>query len=58
MNFRIDYLRPAIGTRLIARAAVKHVGKQQAVTQCDIFVITADGVEKLCAAAQGTIIKV
>lgn len=56
-EFKINYLRPAIGDTLIARAVVKYAGKQQAVTQCDIFVVK-DGEEKLCAVAQGTIVKV
>ena len=56
-EFKINYLRPAIGDTLIARAVVKYAGKQQAVSQCDIFVVK-DGEEKLCATAQGTIVKV
>ena len=56
-EFKINYVRPAIGDRLIARAhAVAH-GRTQAVARCDIFAV-ADGVEKLCAAAQGTIVAV
>jgi len=53
---KINYLRPAIGQRLIARATAVHVGKQQAVCRCDVFVVV-DGVEKLCAIGQGTIAK-
>lgn len=56
-EFKINYLRPAVGDTLIARAAVKYAGKAQAVSQCDIFVVK-DGEEKLCATAQGTIVKV
>ncbi len=56
-EFKINYLRPAVGDMLIARATVKYAGKQQAVSQCDIFVVK-DGEEKLCAVAQGTIVKV
>jgi uncharacterized protein (TIGR00369 family) len=57
-EFKINYLRPAIGVRLIARAYAKHAGIRQAVCQCDIYAINAKGVEKLCAVAQGTIVKV
>ncbi|MGI9215666.1 MAG: PaaI family thioesterase, partial [Hydrogenophaga sp.] len=53
-EFKINYLRPAIGDRLIARASAVHPGKTQAVCRCDVFVLQ-DGEEKLCAVAQGTI---
>lgn len=53
-EFKINYLRPAVGERLIARAMAVHTSKTQAVCRCDVFVL-ADGVEKLCAIAQGTI---
>jgi len=53
-EFKINYLRPAVGERLIARADAAHVGKSQAVCRCEIFVVSG-GQEKLCAMAQGTI---
>ena len=53
-EFKINYLRPAVGERLIARAEAVHVSKSQAVCRCEVFAV-ADGVEKLCALAQGTI---
>ena len=53
-EFKINYLRPAIGERLIARSEAVHTGKSQAVCRCDVFVVN-DGEEKLCAVAQGTI---
>lgn len=53
-EFKINYLRPAVGARLIARARAEHVGRTQAVCRCEVFVLDA-GVEKLCALAQGTI---
>jgi uncharacterized protein (TIGR00369 family) len=53
-EFKINYVRPAVGERLIARADAVHKGKTQAVCRCDVFVLQ-DGVEKLCAIAQGTI---
>ena len=55
-EFQISYVRPAIGGRLIARAHAVHVGRTQAVCRCDVFVLV-DGVEKLCAMAQGTIVR-
>ena len=53
-EFKINYLRPAIGDFLVARAAVIHAGKSQAVCRCDVFV-SKDGKESLCATSQGTI---
>lgn len=53
-EFKINYVRPAVGERLIARAHAVHHGKSQAVCRCDVFVLK-DGAEKLCAVAQDTI---
>ena len=55
-EFKINYLRPAIGRHLVARADAVHVSKSQAVCRCEVFAVTDDGVEKLCALAQGTIV--
>lgn len=55
-EYKINYVRPAVGERLVARARAVHVSKSQAVCQCDVFVIS-NGDEKLCAIAQGTIAK-
>jgi uncharacterized protein (TIGR00369 family) len=53
-EFKINYLRPAMGEAIIARATVIQAGKNQAVCRCDVYVST--GVtETLCATAQGTI---
>jgi uncharacterized protein (TIGR00369 family) len=56
-EFKINYLRPAIGERLVARAEVLHAGKRQAVCRCDVFVARGDEL-KLCATAQGTVTRV
>ncbi|MEJ8821292.1 PaaI family thioesterase [Variovorax humicola] len=53
-EFKINYVRPAIGERLIARARAVHFGSSQAVCTCEVFAVQ-DGEEKLCALAQGTI---
>jgi len=55
-EFKINYLRPALGDVILARASLVHAGRNQAVCRCDIFVAQA-GSEKLCAVAQGTIVK-
>jgi uncharacterized protein (TIGR00369 family) len=53
-EFKINYVRPAIGQRAIARAEVVHAGKRQAVCRCDVLVHDA-GAERLVATALGTI---
>ncbi len=55
-EIKINYLRPAIGERLIARATALSVGRMQGVSRCNIFVVSGGG-EKLCAAAQGTMLR-
>jgi len=57
LEMKINYARPAVGDRLIARATVVSSGRTQAVCRCDVFVVSEGG-EKLCAAAQGTIVVV
>lgn len=54
-EFKINYVRPAGGSALVARANVIHAGKTQAVCRCEIFSLTDEG-EVLCAVAQGTIV--
>ena len=56
-EFKINYLRPALGETLIARASVLHSGKTQAVCHCEVMAV-ADGKEKIVAIAQGTIRKI
>lgn len=53
-EFKINYLRPALGELLIARATSVHAGRNQAVCRCEVFA-SKDGQESLCAVAQGTI---
>jgi len=55
-EFKINYVRPAVGQRLIARASAVAVSKTQAVCRCEVFAVS-EGTEKLCAMAQGTIAK-
>jgi uncharacterized protein (TIGR00369 family) len=53
-EFKINYVRPAMGEFLVARASVVHAGKNQVVCRCDVYV-SDKGIESLCATAQGTI---
>lgn len=55
-EFKINYLKPGQGTRLIARASVVASSSRQAVCRCDIFGERA-GQEYLCTTALGTIVK-
>jgi uncharacterized protein (TIGR00369 family) len=57
-EYKINYLRPADGEKLSARASVVSAGRGHAVCRCDVFAAGADGDETLCAAAQGTIASV
>ena len=54
-EYKINYIRPARGVLLVARAYAKGHGKRQAVCQCDIY-YEDGGEERLCAVAQGTIV--
>lgn len=56
-EYKINYLRPAIGQKLVARATVLSSGKNQAVCQCMVFAVDDDE-ERTVAVAQGTINKV
>ncbi|HEU4460663.1 MAG TPA: PaaI family thioesterase [Methylibium sp.] len=55
-EMKINYVRPGVGNRLIARADAVAVSRSQAVCRCDVFAVK-DGAEKLVAMAQGTIAK-
>ncbi|HMT42441.1 MAG TPA: PaaI family thioesterase [Sphingorhabdus sp.] len=55
-EMKINYIRPAVAEKLIARATAISGGSTQSVARCEVYCVI-DGVEKLCAAAQGTINK-
>jgi uncharacterized protein (TIGR00369 family) len=50
MNFRTDFLRPAIGEALTAVARVRRAGKTAAIVDIDVF----DDQSKLVALGRGT----
>lgn len=54
-EYKINYIKPARGKLLIARAYPIGYGKRQAVCRCDVFAVHA-GQETMCATAQGTIV--
>ena len=53
-EYKLNYVRPAVGDRRVVRAEAVAVSKSQAVCRCDVYAV-AGGQEKLCAVAQGTI---
>ncbi|WP_326700778.1 PaaI family thioesterase [Streptomyces sp. NBC_01754] len=55
-GFSIQYIRPATGRTLRARAVVVHTGRRQAVGRCDLYTVDEEGTETLCAVAQGTVL--
>lgn len=56
-EYKINYLRPAVGKKLVATATVISSGLKQAVCQCLVTAVSDEG-EKTVAVAQGTITKV
>lgn len=54
-GYTIDYLRPARGVVLRARAEVVRAGRTRVVCRCDLLVVDEAGAETLCAVAQGSI---
>jgi uncharacterized protein (TIGR00369 family) len=57
VEYKINYLRPAVSGTLIARAELVYAGRGHAICQCNVFVIDGDK-ERLVAIAQGTINRV
>ncbi|MFF8598343.1 PaaI family thioesterase [Streptomyces sp. NPDC015232] len=67
-GFSIQYVRPAVGAVLRARASVVHAGRRQAVVRCEVFCVDAGDTEDtgdtgdtgdtetLVAVAQGTVL--
>ena len=56
-EYKINYVRPAIGQELIATAWVKYQSANQAVCVCEVDVLKEE-TRKLVALAQGTITKI
>ena len=55
VEFKINYIRPGVGTKLVAIAQPRSAGKRMAVCQCEVYAIDGES-RKLCALAQGTIV--
>jgi uncharacterized protein (TIGR00369 family) len=54
VEFKINFLAPATGERLIARAQVKHAGRRLAVCGSEVYSV-AGSAETLCAVALVTL---
>ena len=53
-EFKVNYVRPARGQRLVARATIESAGSRLAVCRCEV--VARDGEkENVCAVGQGTI---
>lgn len=55
-EYKINYIKPAVGDVVIARAQAAATTRRQAVCQCSIYVASPEGDERLVAVAQGTIV--
>jgi uncharacterized protein (TIGR00369 family) len=53
-GFTIDYLRPAVGAVLRARAVVVQAGRSRATCRCEVYTLDEGREPLLCAAAQGS----
>ncbi|WP_227545959.1 PaaI family thioesterase [Marinobacter fonticola] len=56
-EYKVNYVRPAIGERLVARSEVLYSGKRQSTCECKVYAYK-DGEEKLVAVSLGTISKI
>ena len=56
VEFKLNLISPADGELLRGRASVLKYGKTLTVCRSDVFVVK-NGVEKLCAASQSTLIE-
>ena len=53
-EYKLNYLRPARGRRLVATATVDGKGARLAVCRCEVKSLE-EGAESLCAVGQGTV---
>jgi len=57
VEFKLNLMSPGVGELLIARANVLKSGRTLSICRADILIVK-DGVEKLCAASQATLIQI
>ncbi|MGA9868958.1 MAG: PaaI family thioesterase [Acetobacteraceae bacterium] len=56
LEYKINFLRPAAGDRLLAEGSVLRAGRSVTVTRIDVFV-EANGRKSLCAALQQSVMR-
>ncbi len=56
VEFKLNLMRPGAGDKLIGKGQVLKYGKTLTVCRSDVYIVK-NGVEKLCAAAQLTMIE-
>lgn len=54
-SITMHYVAPALGDRLVVRAAVLKAGRRQASVEAKVSAVSADGSEKLCGASMASI---
>lgn len=57
LEYKVNFLRPAAGDRLVAEGVVLRAGRSVTVTRVDVF-IEARGQRSLCAALQQSLMRV
>src|SRR5262245_14643924 len=58
LEYKINFIRPAVGARLVAEGAVLRSGRSVSVTRVDVYAVSEGGDRKLCAAIQQSIMRV
>ena len=56
-EYKINYVKPAMGEKLVARSNVLSSSLRQAVCECKVYIVESQK-EFLVAVAQGTIVKI
>lgn len=56
LEYKVNFIRPAAGTRLVAEGIVLRAGRSVCVTRADVFV-EQDGQRRLCAAIQQSMMR-
>jgi uncharacterized protein (TIGR00369 family) len=57
LEYKINFLRPAQGDRIVAEGMVLRAGRSVSVTRVDVYVESAGQERKLCAALQQSIMR-
>jgi uncharacterized protein (TIGR00369 family) len=57
LEYKINFLRPAKGNRIVAEGMVLRAGRSVSVTRVDVYVETSGEERKLCAALQQSVMQ-